>query len=124
MFYSEIPLTNDARGGGTVVIQRRRDTDGYVYDVMHMRRGMPVRTEQVDYIDGEDLRDTKSRAIAAVQMLGYWPELRREVARQRGFIDVGAGMTSAPGASLELAQRLAVEQLTESGLILPPGVER
>lgn len=91
------------------------------YRVTHRSTsGAVISKTDIDYIDGENARDTKSRAIAAVRMLGYWPEMRREIAEDRGVTELVR--TGGYGAGKTHAAR--VEQLRESGLILPPGAEQ
>lgn len=78
MYLSVIPL---AQGRGTVRIQR--SSDGYTVAIVGN-----TRVETIDYRDGEEPRDLKARALAAVQMLAYWPEQRRQFAKERA---TGAG---------------------------------
>lgn len=119
MYLSIIQL---AQHRGSVRIQRERAglnypdrrTGTYSYDVVRTRSdGSHSYGGTIDYIEGEDVRDTKSRAIAAVRMLGYWPALRAEIATERLL---GRGYVTMPRAVDTLD---AFGQVTESGLILP-----
>jgi hypothetical protein len=121
MIYSATVL---AQGRGHVVISTEWDTSTSPWrrtDRLIVRRldrqDQLVEETTIDRVQGEDARDCKSRAIAAVRMLGYWPELRRSIAedrRDRGHVDL-------PAAPKNL--QATVDQLTDAGLILPPGME-
>lgn len=127
MIYSIVQL---AQGRGRITIRRdfawqrsagdsRGDapqlvlTGNYVV-TRHEEHGEgELESTLIPLVEGEELRDTKARAIAAVRMLGYWPELRAEIATERLL---ARGYVTMPRAVDTLD---AFGQVTESGLILP-----
>lgn len=109
MLLSQVPL---ARWKGVVRIFWAPGYTPTIYDVEHQDiHGGLVKSARIDRIEGEEARDLQARAIGAVGMLAYWPELVREVAAERKRRDALEGRIELPeqGGST-------------SGLILPPGV--
>lgn len=119
MIYSATVL---AQGRGHVVITSDWDTGRLPWrrtDQLVVRR-LDTRNELIEEttikrVEGEAVRDCKARAIAAVRMLGYWPELRREIAKERRT----SGVIGHRNLSGDVSDRAVMERATKSGIILP-----
>lgn len=103
-----------AQGKGRVEIAAASLT---LYDVIHYAQsGSLVRHVQLERIAGEDPDDTKARAVGAVEMLGYWPRLRRAMDEERRIAQAGKGewpklTPTVPIDAVELDNRAADAEL-------------
>jgi hypothetical protein len=119
MIYSSTQL---AQRRGWVVITPEWDRGSYPWKrtgtllVQHTNPDNELVEETtIERVDGEDVKDTKARAIAAVRMLGYWPELRRSLTEEREL----AGLPVRTSPLVPPGETTAMERATKSGIILP-----